>query len=128
MVLLRLRKALARPVASLGGTVPFRSLSSMLVERGVLFSAPCLNPQVRQALFGGSSSPMSDTAVSSARGFLFTEPGLDPAVRLAYDQLQWPLSFSTTTSKSRATTKVEKGLLFSAPCLDYELDGQEKHA
>jgi hypothetical protein len=126
MVLLRLRKALARPVASLGGTVPFRSLSSMLVERGVLFSAPCLNPQVRQALFGGSS-PTSDTAVLSARGFLFTEPGLDPAVRLAYDQLQWPLSFSTTRT-SRATTKVEKGLLFSAPCLDYELDGQEKHA
>jgi hypothetical protein len=101
--------------------MPFRNLSSMPVERGVLFSAPCLDPQLRQALF--TSQQATETTQSSTRGFLFTEPGLDPAVRVAYDQWQWPLlGFSSTSA-----TKVEKGLLFSAPCLDFDRDGQEKH-
>ena len=78
------------------------------VERGILFSAPCLDPKIPKFEPTTPSKP--------EMGILFSAPCLDPDVRAAMP------------TRPQSSGRIEKGILFSAPCLDMSRTGEYKKA
>jgi hypothetical protein len=103
---------------------------NVMPERGILFSAPCLDPHTRAAVTQQQEVDKEELALSIScgkkkveKGILFSAPCLDlPVNEIAVEDTATPTPTHLTADKKR----VEKGVLFAAPCLDMDFKGHPK--
>lgn len=102
----------------------FQDHQSMTVERGILFSAPCLDPRLQPM----GEKEEGNAVFSGERGILFSAPCLDPRFRddntdddnNDNDGNADPVETMHSLGQEEKKTVIEKGVLFSSLLFDPE--------